>query len=163
MQRIINAVKRLEDSSPPERMPIDLSQLAARALQRKVEQTPGFERAEVRIQSNICIMADLGEVEMLLDNLIGNALKFSSNRDVPEVRVTATTEMDRVVVHVSDNGVGIAPEDTKRIFELFTRCHSGFSGSGVGLFIARRIVERHEGCIWAAGELGLGTTISFWI
>lgn len=160
---IIEAVKRLEDDSPPERRPIDLSALSARVLLGHRERTPGFERAKIQIQSNIQVMGDLEEIGVVLDNLIGNALKFSSLRPTPEVRVTATAELGRIVVHVSDNGVGIAQEDSTRIFEPFTRCHSGFDGSGVGLAVARRIVERHGGRIWAAGEPGLGTTISFCI
>jgi signal transduction histidine kinase len=161
MQRIIDAVKRLEDHSLPHRMPIDLSALSARILHGHVERMPGFGRAKIRIQSAIQVVGDLEEIEIVLDNLIGNALKFSSRREIPEVRVTATTELDRIVVHVSDNGVGIASEDAARIFQPFTRCHSGFEGSGVGLAVAHRIVERHGGRIWATGELGLGTTISF--
>lgn len=161
MQRIIGAVKRLEDDSLPHRVAINLSAVSARVLQGHMERTPGFGRAKIWIQSTIHVVGDLEEIEIVLDNLIGNALKFTSLRKIPEVRVTATTELDRIVVHVSDNGVGIAAEDAARIFQPFTRCHTGFDGSGVGLTVARRIVERHGGCIWATGELGRGTTISF--
>jgi signal transduction histidine kinase len=161
MQRIIDAVKRLEDDSLPHRVPIDLTALSARVLQGHVERMPGFGRAKIRIQSAIQVVGDLEEIEIVLGNLVGNALKFSSRREIPEVRVTTTTELDRIVVHVSDNGVGIASEDAARIFQPFTRCHTDFEGSGVGLAVARRIVERHGGRIWAKGELGLGTTISF--
>jgi signal transduction histidine kinase len=122
---------------------------------------PGFGRAKIRVQSTIQVVGDLEEIKIVLDNLIGNALKFSSRREIPEVRVTATTELDRIVVHVSDNGVGIASEDAARIFQPFTRCHTDFEGSGVGLAVAHRIVERHGGRIWATGEIGRGTTISF--
>jgi len=161
MQRIIDAVKRLEDDSLPHRVPIDLSALSARVLQGHMERMPGLGRAKIRIQSTIQVVGDLEEVKIVLDNLIGNALKFSALRDNPEVRVTATTELDRIVVHVSDNGVGVASEDAARIFQPFTRCHTGFEGSGVGLAVAHRIVERHGGRIWATGEIGRGTTISF--
>lgn len=163
LQRIIDAVKRLEEDSAPELIPIDLSALSARVVQGHLERTPGFGRAKIRIQSNIQVVGDMEEIEIVLDNLIGNALKFSALREVPELRVTATTELRRIVVHVSDNGVGIAPEDATRIFQPFMRCHSGFDGSGVGLAICRRIVERHGGRIWATGEPGLGTTASFYV
>lgn len=163
MQRIIDAVKRLEDDSLPHRTPIDLSALSARVLQGHMERMPGFGRAKIRIQSTIHVVGDLEEIEIVLGNLIGNALKFSALREVPELRVTATTELRRIVVHVSDNGIGIAPEDATRIFQPFIRCHSGFDGSGVGLAVARRIVERHGGRIWATGEPGLGTTVSFFL
>jgi signal transduction histidine kinase len=161
MQRIMDAVKRLEDDSPPERMPVHLSALSARVLQGHLERVPAFGRAKIRIQSNIQVVGDMEEIEIVLNNLIGNALKFSALRKVPEIRVTAASELRRTVVHVSDNGVGIAPGDTTRMFEPFTRCHSGFDGSGVGLAVCRRIVERHGGSIWATGEPGFGTTVSF--
>jgi signal transduction histidine kinase len=161
MQRIISAVRRLENDAPPNCSPIDLAALATGAVQAHLEQVPKFRRAKVRIQSNIRVIGDLEEFGILMENLIGNALKFSAARSIPEVRVTATTEAERTIVHVSDNGVGIAPEDATRIFEPFTQCHSGFEGSGIGLAVARRVVERHGGRIWAAGEPGLGTTISF--
>ncbi len=161
MQCIIDAVKRLEDYSLPDRVPIDLSALSERVMQGHMERMPGLGRANIRIQSTIQVVGDLEEIEILLDNLIGNALKFSSRREIPEVRVTTTTEFDRIVVHVSDNGVGIASEDAARIFQPFTRCHTGFEGSGVGLAVAHRIVKRHGGSIWATGEIGRGTTISF--
>lgn len=62
-------------------------------------------------------------------------------------------------MHVCDNGVGIAPEDTDRIFQPFTRCNPSFPGTGVGLAMVRRIVERHGGRIWATGEPELATAI----
>lgn len=161
MQRIMDAVKRLEDDSPPERTQVHLSTLAARVLQGHLERTPELARATVRIQSNIQVVGDMEEIEIVLNNLIGNALKFSAVRKVPELRVTATTELRRTVVHVSDNGVGIAKGDATRMFEPFTKCHSGYVGSGVGLAVCRCIVERHGGRIWATGEPGLGTTVSF--
>jgi len=163
MHRIVNAVRRLEDDAPLERLTVDLSLLSTRAIQRHVEQDPKFGRARVIVQSHIQVSGDLEEIQILVDNLISNALKFSAARPSPQVHVTATTEADCTIVHVSDNGIGIAPEDAARIFEPFTRCHSGFEGAGVGLAIAHRIVGRHGGRIWAKGEPGLGTTVSFCI
>lgn len=162
-QRVIDAVRRLDDETPLERVDIDLSELCSRILDRHSVRTPQFEHLLVRIQSNIHIHGDRDLVDVLLDNLIGNALKFTSRRESPQLRITASNESNRSVVHVSDNGVGIAPEDTDRIFQPFTRCHPGFPGTGVGLATTRRIVERHGGRIWATGETGLGTTISFFL
>jgi signal transduction histidine kinase len=107
------------------------------------------------------MMSDPSEIEIVLDNLIGNSLKFSAPRDAPEIRITAGLDSGDMVVHVSDNGVGITADDLCRIFEPFTRCHPGFQGSGLGLTLARHIVVRHGGRIWATGESGHGTTISF--
>lgn len=161
MQRILRAVKVLEDTSPPQREEIDVSALSARILQNHAESKSELVRVETRVQSNIRVFGDPYEVEVLLSNLLGNAWKFSVHRERPEIRVTATGDSGRTVVHVTDNGVGIAAEDSTSMFELFARRHAGFAGSGVGLAIARRIVQRHGGQIWATGELGVGTTVSF--
>jgi len=160
-QRVIDALRQLDDDSPLERVSVDLSALCSRILERHSARTPHFERSLVYIQPNVHLYGDSKLLDVLLDNLIGNALKYTSQRDAPCVRVTASSESNRAVVHVSDNGVGIAPEDADRMFQPFTRCHANFPGTGVGLATARRIVERHGGRIWATGELGLGTTISF--
>jgi signal transduction histidine kinase len=163
LQRIVDAIRRLNDGSPPQRVRIDLSALAAQVVKAHVDRSPTFGKAKIWIQSSISITGDLDQISIVLENIIGNALKFSARREIPEVRVTTTSEPDAVIVHVSDNGVGIAPEDGRRIFEPFTRCHSGFAGSGIGLALARDIVDRHRGRIWATGEPGLGTTVSFTI
>jgi signal transduction histidine kinase len=87
----------------------------------------------------------------VLDNLIGNARKYVPQGVVPEVRVEATTLPEGWVrVRVSDNGVGIAPEDRRRVFETFERARATeYEGTGLGLAICRHIVERHGGRIGA--------------
>jgi two-component system, NtrC family, sensor kinase len=161
--RVIDAVKRLNEDSPIERVNIDLSALCSQILERRSALSPHFASLSVRIQPNIQIRGDLDQVGILLDNLIGNALKFTARCTSPEVRVTVSSESNRSVIHVSDNGIGITPEDAERMFQLFTRCHSNFAGTGVGLATARRVVERHGGRIWATGKPGLGTTVSFFL
>jgi signal transduction histidine kinase len=162
-QRVIDAVRRLNDDSPLEWVRVELSALCSRILDRHSARTPHFQRLLIRIQPNVHLVGDPELLDILLDNLIGNALKYTSQREDPQVRVTASSESNRAVVHVSDNGVGIAPEDAERMFQPFTRCHPSFPGTGLGLATARRIVERHGGRIWATGEAGLGTTISFFL
>jgi signal transduction histidine kinase len=118
----------------------------------------------VTIESGIELDGDPPEVELLLDNLIENALKFSAGQSQPRVQLTATQEQGRTLVHVSDNGAGFAPGDAVRIFQLFThRCAPEFEGTGVGLAIAKRVVERHGGLIWAEGVPGQGATFSFYL
>jgi signal transduction histidine kinase len=161
MQRICQAIAMLDDNSEPDRTVIDVGALSVRIIESLQACEPSAWRLNVRIQSNIRIFGHEQEIELLLRNLIGNALKFSAHRERPELRITATEELGKTTVQISDDGVGIAPEDASRMFELFARCHPRFSGSGVGLAIARRIVERHHGRIWATGEVGVGTTFSF--
>jgi signal transduction histidine kinase len=161
LQQIVDAIRRMADDTPPVRESVDVATLATALARSATERTTKFRRTTVVVQSGIEVMGSPGEVAILLDNLIGNALKFSASRTAPIIRVTSESQPDQTIVHVSDNGVGIAREDECRIFEPFAKCHSGFDGTGLGLAIAKRIVERHGGKIWATGAVGLGTTVSF--
>ena len=163
LQRVLDALTAIVSDETPLRSRVDLSALAAEIVRTQVDRTPAYARAEIRIQCAIVLEADPQEMHIALENLIGNALKFSANSPCPQIRITSSVDSGRHVVNVVDNGVGIAPEDTSRIFEIFTRVHPRFSGSGVGLAIVRRIVERHGGAIWAKGEPGAGTIVSFYL
>jgi PAS domain S-box-containing protein len=108
------------------------------------------------------IAADALQLRQLLQNLIGNALKFRGERP-PAVHVSAR-RVDRMWrFGVRDNGIGIEPEYAERIFVIFQRLHSRrtYPGTGVGLAICKKIVERHGGRIWVESRLGEGTTFCF--
>jgi signal transduction histidine kinase len=103
-------------------------------------------------------------LEQLLQNLIGNALKYRKNEDPPCVHVSAEQLADRWHFAVRDNGIGIAPEYHALIFGVFKRLHSDrheYSGTGMGLAICQRIVERYGGRIWVESEVGHGATFHF--
>ena len=95
--------------------------------------------------------------------MIGNALKFSAPGRPPEVRLSAERDGDQWRFSLSDNGIGIAPAFFERIFTIFQRLHSReeYEGSGIGLAITRKIVERHGGTIWLESVEGQGTTFFF--
>ncbi len=108
------------------------------------------------------VMADNPQLVQLFQNLIGNAIKFRG-AEPPRVHVSASRNGNGWTFSVRDNGIGIAPEYAKRIFIIFQRLHSRekFGGTGVGLAICQKIVERHGGRIWVESEVGKGATFSF--
>ena len=111
------------------------------------------------------VVADVLRVELVLPNLLDNAVKYSPNGGLIVVRgVVGTNE---VIISVSDQGIGIAPEHLNKLFERFFRARSSagprVSGTGLGLPISDAIVRALGGRIWAASTLGSGTTLSFTI
>ena len=108
------------------------------------------------------ISADPGQIEQLFQNLVGNAIKFHG-AEKPAVHVGVRSAGANWVFSVRDNGIGIDPRFSDRIFEMFQRLHSGgkYAGSGVGLAICKKIVERHGGRIWVESREGQGATFFF--
>jgi light-regulated signal transduction histidine kinase (bacteriophytochrome) len=106
------------------------------------------------------IDADPSQMRQLFQNLLGNALKFSREGVPPVVKVTSALEGDRVRIEVADNGIGFDEKYRDRIFEVFQRLHgrSEYEGSGIGLSICRKIVERHGGSIMPYSKPNCGAT-----
>jgi len=102
--------------------------------------------------------AEPTQLQQLLQNLIGNAVKFHAPGRPPTVRVGARRTIGATVVTVADDGIGIADADQERIFAMFTRLHGrdAYAGTGIGLAICRRIVERHGGRIYVESAPGQG-------
>ncbi len=111
------------------------------------------------------LYADRGKLEEILTNIIGNAVKYSPRGG--EIRITARREGAMVHFAVSDQGVGIPPEDLPHIFEKFRRVRKddrkAIPGTGVGLYLCKQLVEGHGGQIWVESEPGKGTTVHFTI
>lgn len=107
------------------------------------------------------VVADRAQLVQLFQNFLGNALKF--RRGTPKIHVTATRRASDWEFAIQDNGIGIEEKDFERVFELFQRLHSAqeYSGSGIGLAIAKKIVERHGGKVWVESKLGEGSTFRF--
>jgi len=99
----------------------------------------------------------------LFQNLIGNAIKYRSPDRTPAIHIAWRPAGGGVVFSVADNGIGIKPEYADQIFGLFKRLHTAdeYDGTGIGLAICQRIVERYQGRIWAESELGKGSTFQF--
>jgi len=107
--------------------------------------------------------ADPTYIKQVWINLISNAIKFSSHRDKPVIRIGGKTDSGYSVYFVKDNGVGFNPEYTHKLFGVFQRLHKAneFEGNGVGLAIVQRIILRHGGQVWAEGIEGEGATFYF--
>jgi signal transduction histidine kinase len=105
------------------------------------------------------VNGDLVQLTQLFQNLVGNALKFRGERR-PEIHVGAVLKGQEWELTVADNGIGIAEQDFQRIFIVFQRLHSRekYAGTGIGLAVCKKIVERHGGRIWVESRLGRGTT-----
>ena len=137
--------------------PVDLSQCMHEATEQL--RLAGQAVEAVKADALGSVQADAGLLRQVFVNLIGNALKFSRGAADPQVRVELMREPDRVVVAVRDNGAGFAPERAKELFEPFRRLHgAAFEGTGLGLTIVRRIVERHGGSVWAESRPGQGAS-----
>jgi len=108
------------------------------------------------------VQADEMQLGQVFQNLIGNALKFRGEQ-VPRIRVSAEVVDKMVHFSVSDNGIGIEKDSSGRIFQMFQRLHTRekYEGSGIGLAIAKKIVEQHGGKIWFESVPGQGTTFYF--
>jgi light-regulated signal transduction histidine kinase (bacteriophytochrome) len=127
-------------------------------LQHRIRES----NAEVSADQLPTILADESLMGLVFQNLISNALKFRGDR-TPLIHVSARREGAAWVFAVSDNGIGIEPEYFDRIFLMFQRLHTKaeYPGTGIGLAICRKVIERHGGRIWLASEFGKGTTFYF--
>ena len=119
-------------------------------------------RAVVTSEGLPRVNGDALELAIVFQNLIGNAIKFRGE-EPPQVHVSALRERRRWLFSVRDNGIGIDPAHRERIFALFQRLHGRdrYPGSGIGLTICKKIVERHGGSIWASSTPGIGSTFYF--
>ncbi len=108
------------------------------------------------------VPGDEGQLVQLFQNLIGNAIKFRG-QEGPRVRISATEEDAWWVFRVEDNGIGMDSKHAERIFQIFQRLHTReeYEGSGIGLALCKKIVERHGGEIWVESEIERGTTFYF--
>jgi signal transduction histidine kinase len=109
------------------------------------------------------VQADAVKLSQVLQNLIGNAVKFRKPGTVPEITILATKVGYEWMFSIGDNGIGFDTRYTEKIFQVFQRLHGvgKYSGNGIGLAISKRIVEHHGGRLWADSQLGVGSTFFF--
>ena len=120
--------------------------------------------AEITREGLPNLVADSGQLVQLFQNLIGNAVKFR-NGDAPRVHIQAKETQAHWQFSVADNGIGMDPQFADRVFQIFQRLHSRdqYPGTGIGLALCKKIVERHGGTIWFDSAPGAGTTFYFTI
>ncbi len=128
------------------------------ALSKAIEE----KQAQIQVDRLPTIMGDDGQLIQLFQNLIGNAIKFHGAEN-PVVKVGAKKENAKWVFSVQDNGIGIDPMFFDRVFVIFQRLHGrdAYQGSGIGLAISKKIVERHGGKLWVESEPGKGSVFYF--
>jgi PAS domain S-box-containing protein len=148
--------------SPLATAPCDLSALAGEVVAGLVQAQPG-RRLEVVVEPGIVVVGDARLLRIVLENLLGNALKFSARRDPARIAFGQRDEGGARVLFVADNGAGFDMAYAGKLFSPFQRLHqaSDFPGTGVGLAIVQRIIHRHGGRVWAMSAVDAGTTIAF--
>lgn len=146
------------DRRTMERSPIELLPLLEQVI---VEQLPDRELREeilnIAIQP-ISFLADRNGLKLALRNLLDNAIKFSSHNAAPSIEITATEGESSIIMSIRDNGIGFDLKYHDRIFEIFQRLHriEDYPGTGIGLALVRKAVQRMGGRVWATSEPGAG-------
>ena len=143
--------------------PVDLSAEAAAMAAELQSRDPG-RQARFLIEDGIRVIADRSLIRTVVENLLGNAWKFTAHRDGATIEFArAAPEEGMVCCYVRDNGVGFDPAYAAKLFHPFERLHDAaeFPGTGIGLASVARIIERHGGRTWAQGAVGQGATFSF--
>ncbi len=164
MNHMIDALLTLSKLSaqPLLRQPVNLSLLAQFVLDDLQRAAPE-RQVVIRIQPGLMAQGDPTLLRMALDNLLGNAWKYSARQASAEIGFERREQDGRPVYVVSDNGAGFDMRFADRLFGVFQRLHSSreFAGSGVGLASVQRIVRRHGGQIWAESAVGAGARLFF--
>jgi signal transduction histidine kinase len=154
LSRVARAPIRLE--------PVDLTAMTATVVAELREAEPARDVA-VTIAPALATRGDPRLVRVVLDNLLGNAFKFTGKCERATIEIGATSDGGGRVFFVRDNGAGFDPAYAEKLFGAFQRLHDAreFAGTGIGLATVQRIVRRHGGRVWAIGEPGKGATFSF--
>ncbi len=135
----------------------------AKIVYQEISTDEDKRRTEFKITHVHAAYGDQILVRQVMVNLISNAIKFSSQRDLSEITFSSYIQQDMIVYSLSDNGAGFDMKYADKLFGAFQRLHSvkEFDGTGIGLAIVQRIIHRHGGKVWAAGEVDKGASFSF--
>jgi PAS domain S-box-containing protein len=164
MMAMVDALSSLARTTRSELNPawVDLSELA-RSVVAQLSQADPSRRVDAVLGESLHARVDPQLARTLLENLIGNAWKFTSKTEAPRIEFGAVRQENGNAFFVRDNGAGFDMAYARRLFAPFQRLHTltEFPGTGIGLATAQRIVHRHGGRIWADGRVGEGATFFF--
>jgi light-regulated signal transduction histidine kinase (bacteriophytochrome) len=141
---------------------VDMGELVAACIDKLALESRG-RNIEWQIDPLPPVHADPSFLHLALFNLLSNAVKFTGKKDPAIIRVSFDDTPDETVFHIADNGAGFNMDYVHKLFGVFQRLHrmEDFQGTGIGLANVRRIIERHNGRVWADARLGEGATFSF--
>jgi light-regulated signal transduction histidine kinase (bacteriophytochrome) len=135
----------------------------ARSISEDLRRTDPARQVEFIFPAKLEVEGDHHLLRIAMENMIGNAWKYTSKRPDARIEMGAQEREGRQTFFVRDNGVGFDMAYTDRLFGAFQRLHSAkeFEGTGIGLATVQRIIRRHGGRVWAEGEVGKGATFYF--
>lgn len=141
---------------------VDLSEMAKEILGEFKKSQPE-RHVEIEVTQGLIVDADSHLLRIAINNLLDNAWKFSSKRDVAYIEVGAIEQNGERVYYVRDNGAGFNPTYADKLFSAFQRLHAEneFPGTGIGLALVQRIIRRHRGRVWAESAVDQGATVYF--
>jgi len=142
--------------------PCDVRVLAQSLIEQYQREVPTRKYEVVFPSQPPMAWADLGKVQQVLENLISNAVKYSSEGDL--IRIRADFQEDTCLLQVEDSGIGMTSEQVSRVFDKFYRAdpsNTGVHGLGLGMSIVHSIITAHGGTVWVQSEPGQGTTVNF--
>jgi len=164
MDRLIDDLLKLSGLTRSEmhRTPVDLSALA-RIVADELQQAEPGRRGEFVIEPEMVVQADANLMRVVLENLLGNAWKFTGKQPVAKIEFARATRDGEPAYFVRDNGVGFDMAYVGKLFNAFERLHTttDFPGAGIGLATVQRVIHRHNGRVWAESEAGQGATFYF--
>jgi PAS domain S-box-containing protein len=146
------------------RAPVDLS-ATVRGIVAELRAAEPQRQVELLVKDDLVVQGDDRLLRLALQNLVGNAWKFTSRHEKATIEFGASYEKDRLVYHVRDDGAGFDMSYANKLFGAFQRLHSAdeFEGTGIGLATVQRVIRQHGGSVWAEGAVERGSSFFFTI
>ena len=164
MSQLIDDLLKLSRTSRQEQIfsVVDMTTLS-KTVFKELMQSNQSKAPDLNISDLPEVLADKNMMHQVWTNLIGNAIKYSKGGSKPKIEIGGRIGENDTIYYIKDNGVGFDMEYADKLFQLFQRLHSEdeFEGTGVGLTIVKRIINRHQGKIWAESDSGKGATFYF--